>query len=304
MTGLDVILPAPLALSSGLVSMPAAEYHADPCQVPSLSSSIVKTLLSKSPAHARYEHPRLNPAFVVVEEAKFDVGTVAHELLLEGEAAVAVLDFPNWATNAAKEARDEARAAGQTPLLAKDWDRVEAMANAARRQLEMFDLDPAPFTNGLPEQALLWEESDGVWCRARFDWIHDDLSAVDDLKTTGASAEPGSWAKTMFGIGGDIQAAFYLRGLRKALDADPVWRFVVQENYPPYALSVVTLSLEVLANAEMKVDHAISLWSSCIRDNVWPGYTREPGTIELPGWASRLSSFTGESESFGDEAPF
>ena len=265
--------------------MTATEYHADPAPEPSLSSSLAKTLLAKSPAHARLEHPRLNPDYVDAEEAKFDLGTAAHELLLEGETAVAVLDFPNWTTNAAKAARDEARAIGQTPLLAKDCERVEAMANAIRRQLEMFDLDPAPFTDGKPEQSLLWHD-DGIWCRARFDWIRDDLTAVDDLKTTAASADPAQWARTMFGFQGDLQAAFYLRGLKKALDVEPIWRFVVVENYPPYALSVVTLSVDVLAHAAEKADRAIRTWRDCLADNHWPAHRREQGVIDLPAWIS------------------
>lgn len=302
MSALDAILPEPLVSSSGLVDMPASEYHADPSIVPSLSSSLAKTLLNKTPAHARLEHPKLNPNYVNVEEDKFDVGTSAHELLLEGEAAVAVCDFPDWRTAAAKEARDEARAIGQTPLLTKDWERVEAMANAAKRQLEMFDLEPAPFMDGSAEQALVWDDGDGVWCRARFDWVRDDLTAIDDLKTTAASARPEAWAKTMFGFGGDFQAAFYLRGLRKALGVEPVWRFVVQEAYPPYALSVVTPSEEVLAYAAEKVDRAIRLWRDCLADNHWPAYSREVGVIELPTWMRDrpIPSLA----SFGDEAPF
>lgn len=301
MKTLDQILPAPLAPHVALCSMPADRYHSDPADAPSLSSSLIKILLNQSPAHARVAHPRLNPDFEVTNDKKFDVGTVAHELLLEGDTAVAVVDFADWRSKAAQEERDLAYANGQTPLLTKDWLRVEAMAQAARRQLEMFDLDPMPLTAGKPEQVLLWEE-DGVWCRARFDWLHDNLSAVDDLKTTAASANPAAWARTMLGMGAELQAAFYLRGLRKALGAEAAWRFIVQENYPPYALSVVELSPELLAHAGAKVERAISLFRKCLADNHWPSYTRQLGTIELPNWVT--SEAQAEVEDYGSEAPF
>lgn len=270
---------------SGLVEMTADQYHLDPCDTPSLSSSLARILLSTSPAHARLAHPRLNPNYQDVQDDKFDVGTVAHELLLEGEAAVCVVDAADWRTKAAQEQKAAARAAGQTPLLAKDWERVEAMTNAARRQLEMVDTDPLPLTDGQPEQTLTWED-DGVWCRARFDWLHNSLDAVDDLKTTSASADPGRWEKTMFGIGADFQAAFYLRGLRKALGVTPEWRFIVQENYPPYALSVVMLAPELIAHAERRVQQAIDLWRTCLEKNHWPSYSRKPAVIQLPSWMS------------------
>ena len=283
MKSLDSILPEPPAVTSGLVTMPAAEYHADPCDTPSLSSSIIKLLVNATPAHARLEHPRLNPNYQEANEERFDLGTVAHELLLEGATDVCVIDAPDWRTRAAQEQRDQARLNGQTPLLVKDWERVDAMVVAARRQLEMYDEDPALLTDGLPEQTLLWQEG-GVWCRARYDWIRTDLRAVDDLKTTAASADPRKWGRTMLTIGADLQAAFYLRGLKKAFDAEPVWRFIVQETFKPYALSVVTLSDDLLAHANRRVDQAIELWKRCLDDNHWPGYSRNPQVIDLPPW--------------------
>lgn len=301
MSVLDSILPEPLSKNSGLTSMDAADYHADPAVAPSLSSSVLKILLNQSPAHARVAHPRLNPDFEVTNDKKFDLGTVAHELLLEGETAIRVVEADDWRTAAAKEERDLAYADGLTPLLAKDWARVEAMAQAATRQLEMFDLNPMPLASGKPEQVLLWEE-DGVWCRARYDWLHDNLSAVDDLKTTAVSANPAAWSKTMLGMGAELQAAFYLRGLRKALGAEAAWRFIVQENYPPYALSVVELSPDLLAHAGAKVDRAIDLWRRCLADNHWPSYSRELGVIELPGWI--MSEAQAEVEDYGESAPF
>lgn len=45
----------------GVHDLDESTYHADPCAAPSLSSSIAKVLLFKSPLHARYCHPKLNP---------------------------------------------------------------------------------------------------------------------------------------------------------------------------------------------------------------------------------------------------
>lgn len=296
---LDAILPEPLALTSGIVAMPADEYHADPCPEPSLSKSVAHILLEKSPAHARVAHPKLYDRFVREEKEIFDIGTVVHALLLEGAAGVEVVEAKDWTTKVAKEQRDAAREAGKVPLLTSQWARCEEMANAARRQLEMLDLDPAPFTAGKPEQTLVWEE-DGVYLRCRFDWLHDDLSTVDDYKTTGTSAVASEWRKVMLRTGADLQAAFYLRGLRKALGAETNWRWVIQETSPPFALTVAYPGPDVLARAELRVQHAIDTWRSCLADNHWPAYTREAQEITLPAWPGTGLPI---EEDYGD-APF
>lgn len=274
-------------LKPGIHTMTAEAYHADPCSVPSLSASMAHLLCTSSPAHARVAHPKLNPTFERHEEEKFDVGTVAHALLLQGEDVAVIVDAPDWRTKAAKEERDAARAAGQIPLLGKHWDAVRAMVAATRQQLDKIEAAPALFTDGKPEQTLVWEE-DGVMCRARIDWLHDDLSAIDDYKTTKASANPESWSRTLFGIGADMQVAFYLRGLAAVAGAAVAgmadFRYVVQETYPPYALSVVSLSPDVLALADAKVEWAIQLWKQSLASGEWPAYPTRVCFAELPPW--------------------
>ena len=72
----------------GVYDLPMAEYHADPCPEPSLSSSIIRLLCSASPLHAWTAHPRLNAAYVAEESDRFDVGTAAHALLNSNQPLV------------------------------------------------------------------------------------------------------------------------------------------------------------------------------------------------------------------------
>ena len=39
-------------MRTGIFTIPAADYHADPCEVPSLSASIASLLVNRSPFHA------------------------------------------------------------------------------------------------------------------------------------------------------------------------------------------------------------------------------------------------------------
>jgi hypothetical protein len=268
-------------MKPGIYTMSASAYHADPCPDPSLSSSIAKLLCHSSPAHTRQAHPRLNTAAVDEEAECFDVGTAAHAIVLEGTAAVEVIDAKDWRTNQAKDARDAARKAGKIPLLAKVWADVQAMVAATRAQLDAHYDGRHMFKDGTAEQTILWQE-DGVWCRARLDWLR--AGSIDDYKTTSASANPEVLSRTLFGNGWDIQAAFYLRGLKAVLGIDATFRFACQETYAPYALSVVALGPDAMMLAEKKVLYAIELWRECLASNRWPAYPTQTAYASLPTW--------------------
>jgi hypothetical protein len=266
--------------------MRADLYHADTLgtRQPSLSKSVAHILLNHSPLHAWTAHPKLNPDFEPTVDEKYDIGTAVHGLFLEGQASVAVIPYDDWRTKAAAEARKEARAAGLTPLLAKQWDDVRRMEQAIWEQLDRHTADPPLFQAGLPERTVVWEDQ-GVLCRARLDWLHNDFAAIDDLKTTTRSANPEQWARmSMFSIGADIQAAFYARGVKAATGVEPTFRLVIAECSSPYAISVVSPGPDVLALAEKKVDWALALWRRCLADNRWPGYEDRVAYAELPPW--------------------
>jgi hypothetical protein len=272
----------------GIYTIPAADYHADPCPEPSLSCSIAKMLCFSSALHAHHAHPRLNPSAEPENGEHFDIGTAAHALLLEGVNTIALIDAADWRTKAAKEARDLARAAGKVPLLAHVAQDVIAMIEAFRGQLDQHrDGGAEMFTGGEPEQTAIWLEGD-VWCRARLDWIRADPYAIDDYKTTSGSANPEKWARTMFDAGHDLQAAWYLRGLRAItgdrLDDPAAFRFAVQETFAPYAVSVIALNPDAMFLAEKKCEYALEQWREAMASHDWRGYPRRTAYATLPAW--------------------
>ena len=269
-------------MKAGIYDMTAAEYHADPCPAPSLSASVAHRLLTQSPAHAYHCHPKLGQG--KQDDAEhFDLGTAAHAYLLEGETGFALIDAKDWRTKAAQEQREAARAEGKTPLLLRQWDDVRAMAGAARVQLGALPR-PVPLLDGRAEETLIWQER-GIWCRARLDWLRGDLAWIEDYKTTSGTAHPEAWARgALFENGYDLQAAWYVRGAKAVLGAEPDFRFVVQENYPPYALSVIGLAPDVWTLATKKALAAIELWAQCLETGSWPAYPTQTCYAELPAW--------------------
>lgn len=286
-------LPSPsTVLATGIHDgVPAELYHRDPCPEPSLSASVAKLLLERSPAHARLAHPRLNAERVDERKAEFDLGSAVHALVLErNERGIEPLDFDNYRTKAAQDARDAAYNAGKTPLLPHQVTLVRDIAASVEAQLANHREAQDAFNPilGRPEQTLVWQEDNGIWCRARVDWLpFGRQNVVYDLKTEAQSANPEDWSRSLYDKGYHITAAHYRRGLRKLLGREFHYRFVVVEKEPPYALSVCELAPDALHHADREAERAVNLWGRCLSRNWWPGYVGQVAGIDMPPWIER-----------------
>lgn len=259
----------------------AAEYHTDPGDTPTLNSTTARTLLLRTPAHAYAEHPRLGGERKE-STAAMSMGTAVHQLLLRDDR-VDVLDFPDWRTKAAQEAKQVSLEQGRVPMLTKDWAKAQAIADRVRQQIRGLNARPLPFTAGTPEHALRFQDN-GAECRALIDWLRDDRSSIDDLKVTGLTADPARWSRKLFNDGYDIQAAFYIRAVEAAYGKTPAFRWLVVETNPPYPVSIITLSEQAMFAARVKVDAAISMWNTCMATDSWPAYSPDVYVAEVPGW--------------------
>lgn len=267
----------------GIYTLPADVYHGDPCPEPSLSGSVAIPLVHRSPRHAWWAHPRLNEAAETQESNRMDLGTVAHTLLLGAGSEIEVIDAENYTTKAAREARDAAREAGKTPVIASAYEQAQAMADRARMFLDNAVLG---WTDGQPEQCMFWREGD-AWCRGMVDWLQTDRMTVIDYKTTGTSARPDDVERHLFDMHYHLKAAFYERGLN-VLHPDGIGRrkflFLFQETDAPYECSLVTLSEAAMMIGRKQATYAIRRWQQCMRSGVWPGYGLSWHTAAPPPW--------------------
>ncbi|BBF92674.1 PD-(D/E)XK nuclease-like domain-containing protein [Blastochloris tepida] len=279
----------------GLYQMPAEAYYEDPCPEPSLTQSIVKTLLSRSPAHAWIEHPRLNPKFERPDPTQYDVGIVAHRLMIGlGRDIIILREYENWMKSAAKEARAQAAKEGILAVLGKDFDRAERMVNAAKETIARAAVhDPA--LDGLfdPErgngEVVAVTNSGGVWRRGSLDWLSNDLLTIADYKTTGMSAAPHVMSKRIIDAGYDIQSPYYI-SLLDELHREGVGRrrfiFVVQEDEPPFALTFIELCETAQTVGREKIETAKAIWCGCLKAGDWPAYPLHVQRPDYPAWAA------------------
>jgi hypothetical protein len=264
------------------IDVSSTSYHADPAPEPSLSASISKVLISQSPLHAWYAHPRLNQDYRQQEREEFDIGKAAHALLLEGEDIMVVVDADSWRTKAAKEARDAARAEGKSPVLAHKHTAIKEMASIAQQAIaNCQDLHGYTLADGKAEQTLVWN-SDGIYRRSRLDWRSNDGKLILDLKTTDTNASPEIFANQIARMNYDLQGAFYLDGNN---EPDAKFVFLVQEVTAPYAVSFVGLSPSMLELGQMKYQEAVRIWKQCMESGKWPGYDSRIAWAEAPNWA-------------------
>jgi len=257
--------------------IPMAEYVGDPCPEPSLSTTTAHLLLTRSARHAWWFHPRLG-RHRGEDSSRADLGSAVHAVLFGGPRVVYAPDgFADWRKKDAQAFRDDARAAGDIPLLAYQRRQIEEIAEPARERIAA--LGATEF-----ERTLLWQ--DACWCRSRPDAMSTDRILVIDYKTT-TNAHPSSWIRSTILSGGyDIQAGLVMRGLDRLSDtARREFLFVVQEIDPPYCLSVIGLGPEWIDLAERKVDEAVGKWAACLAANQFPAYDERTHYAEPPTYA-------------------
>lgn len=268
---------------------PMEAYRADPCPAPSLNASVARLALFRSPLHAKVAHPRLvEPVEDDEDETEkvvtiaMDIGSAAHALAFGVGEEIATFYSPNWKKKADQEAKKEARAAGQIPLLNKHYKRAKAMADIS-----------GPVINSLlegslvAEAMLVWQERGGLWRRGLIDRMRADARIVLDYKTTQLIASPAEARGVVYSSGHYFQEAFYRRGL-DVLDPDGRGRrrfvFLYQEQEPPFTLTVIETDEAGRSWGEEQVEAACNIWDRALVTGEWPGYPLGPHIASPPPW--------------------
>lgn len=278
------------SLGPGLhYNIPAPVYHADPCARPSLSSGIARTILAKSLAHAKAEHPRLGGSEKKSATESMDTGSIVHALV-GGRSSdeLDVRDYPTFRSKAAQEWEAASRAAGKTPVLACDLDPALGIVSALQSKAAV-GLTDNPFT-APREVTAVWHD-DGALYRARFDALiapTDGPWTIWDWKVTGDVSI--SEVKRKFRrFGYHLQAAHYLAAadaLCPKFAGRHSFVFVFIEDTPPYSVRRYCLKPDTLGVAAIDIRRAHKLWAEAMRSGQWPDASRAETTfIDVPNFA-------------------
>ena len=254
----------------GIYEIPATEYHADPCPQPSLSASVARTLIDRSPLHAWMQHPKLGGQQEEIEPARMSLGSAAHSVILEGDwNSIMFIVADSFRTKVAQARRDQIIQAEGIPLLEKDRGTIEGMVAAfCSAGIDRSGMET--------ERTMIWkdkitEAATPIWCRARVDLLGDRL--ILDLKTTAIPATPEA-----MGPESDMGLRDAVRILPKGPPSSEgrqttrVFRFIVQETVPPYSVGQFAFDGAGLEWADYLADQAVWKWSECIKEQAWPSY--------------------------------
>lgn len=264
-----------------LEGLSPADYHRDPCEHPSLSSSIAHVLISESPEKAFHRHPRLGHGSVV-STAEQDSGSVVHALTMGVDDRVVVIEAPDFRTKIAREQRDAALAAQLLPVTRPFYDEHRKIVEILRAKLLALGFD---FT-GRSEVAIEWED-EGVLCRSMLDHVFLETGQWWDLKTA-ADARAHRISRSFVSFGYDLQEHAYTKAV-EALRPELVGRvegtFLFVELEPPYAVNVVQPTGMMRELGRVRWERARELWRDCLTTGHWPGYADGVVRVDPPAYA-------------------
>jgi hypothetical protein len=260
--------------------IPEDEYHADPVQGGSLSSTGAKTIYPPG-GPAKFDYQRRHGG---KKSKAMDLGTVVHGIALGTGQPVRVLDFPNWTTNKAREAKQQAIADGCVPMLTDDYTEAQAITQAILDHEVTGGLfAPGGFD---AEVSMFWRDEEfGIWCRGRLDAMAniDSRVVIGDLKTA-ADASAEGFAKAVERYSYYMQEVHYRTGLAILLGCDPDdidFLFAVVETEPPYWIAVYdTEPWRELGTECCRI--AYEKYAGCSESGIWPGYDPCIHTLEVP----------------------
>ncbi len=283
----------PTITTAGIYDVPFKDYTSQKGLTPTpwLSSSVIKTMLQKSPRHAAFDHPDIGGGAEEESSKVANIGTVAHSLILhEHDERIVISPYPEFRSNEAKAWRDNNIDAGRVIVKQPEYDAAKAMATAFHKGIRVYEKELGEeFKTDQTEKTVV-AEIEGVWCKIRVDAI---CSSLWDIKSTGVEMTPSKWVKNqLYGNGYDVQVEFYRRVFKAATGEDKRMILGVIEQNAPHDCYPVVLSNAADALAAAKVDWALKTWREGIESRIWMGYTprviyAEPPVWELSDWEQR-----------------
>jgi hypothetical protein len=138
------------------------------------------------------------------------------------------------------------------------------------------------------EFSIFWtDEATNVQCKVRLDALRLGAPVLAfDVKTTDDAREH-SFTRQLMQLDYDLQAAFYVEGVRRFTGQACPFLFGAVEDDTPHGSNFFILSpgSDLMQNGRRKMRHALQLTAECERTGAFPGYRsgeiREP---QLQPW--------------------
>jgi len=278
--------------------MPNAEYHGSEFKDFLGHSGIVK--LGISPAHfkAYQESHTQTPAMAFGTAAHIVMLEEVPENLFDPKDKIAICDVVNkaglpvesWASKAAEEFKENAFSSGfEAVVLQKEWTILQMM----KKQLMCNRWAHLAINNSIIEHSGFFMDNmfDGVKGRIRLDCWRKDHKLIGDYKTA-QSAQERDFATAVMTYGYDIQAYWYVHGMKVITGDDYDFMFIVQEKAPPFAVNCFIASDLLLKCGEIRTNRALTTYWNCeenpdLYKKAYDYYENKIFELDPPAWAIR-----------------
>lgn len=251
-----------------------------------ISSTELKKMMI-TPAHYRYWKDNPEDA----DTPSLLLGRASHKYVLEtydfyNEFAVA----PNC-DRRTKEGKEQwllfcDQSEGKDIITQEQFEQIEEMRKA---------MLATPFVskliNGEHEISYFWTDEDtGLKCKVRPDSINHKLKIIVDYKTCD-NAETEYFMKQAIKLGYDVQASYYLDGVKANTGKDYIFVFIAQEKKPPYAVNILQASDIFIQSGRQTYKSLLETYKECSESGNWWGYLgieNQINSLGVPKWIEQL----------------
>lgn len=242
--------------------------------------------IRESPEKYKYalEHPaEPTPALIF--------GQMVHKLILEPETFEDDFVIMPEVDRRTKEGKtiwnDFINGAGDRTLIKiSDYETALAMKNALMQN----DL-AAKLLSGQHEVPLFWtDEMTGEKCKARLDVLTplSEKVIVSDYKSTN-DASTEVFIRSAINYGYDMQSAYYTEAVKKTMNVDTVFIFIVQEKEPPYAVNILSADPLFVERGHDTFRELLGIYHECKTSGNWYGYLGPQNQINVLGLPAYLA---------------
>jgi hypothetical protein len=305
MTSIRELGPKQIITEPGFYQMPLERHHNQPCDGPSVTSSILRTMEIATPADVWAFHPlnpqrweqeekkalrlgramalyveggleRLEEGFRVLPANKPSRPTLAQEIAYrEGRASDAAIRSILFWRDVAEDPRDA--------ITEAEWELLANMGKALKR-------DPAASAalGGIPEITMAWkDEVNDLWCLSRPDQISFS-GMLSDYKKVSTQGRPFSARLVDHRItehGYHQQMAFAAEGFEVLTGNWPdEVGLVFQSDTAPHHVILRAIEEEDLRFGLFQNRRARARFRECLDSGHWPGPGEHIGSYRMPDW--------------------
>lgn len=252
--------------SPGIYRIEHEAYHASP----GVSSSQLKSILKKSPAHAQVK---------IETTPAMEFGTAFHTALLEpelfDEQYTVRPEGVDFRTADGKQWRADNE--HKTILKNEDYDRIQAMLESVYKskywdRIKGYDRELACVSR---------HKETGMLVKCKPDMLGD---LIVDIKTT-KDASPEGFKKSLYSyFNYALSAAFYQDIVADITGKVKPFLFCAVESAPPHAVAWYEMPIPAYEEGARQYQRALLAWAKCEASDEWPGYPDEIKILEPPPW--------------------